>query len=85
MALMKKLAPGGTIDSLNEALNQEFANYNLKGEDEQKVRNALGQLRDYMAAPDGKSFSIDPVTKTYSVTGTGSEKFQGSPDEIKKH
>lgn len=82
---MKKLAPGGTIDSLNEALNQEFANYNLKGEDEQKVRNALGQLRDYMAVPDGKSFSIDPVTKTYSVTGTGSEKFQGSPDEIKKH
>ena len=85
MALMKKLQPGGTVDQniLNDAINQELSHYSLKSKDERKVRDALVQLRDYMATPEGKSFSVDPVAKTFTVSGEGAEKFQGSPDKIK--
>ena len=85
MALMKKLQTGGTIDNdlLNEQINKEISGYKLKSKDERKVRDALVQLRDYMSTSEGKSFSVDSVNKTYKITGPGSEKFMGSPDEVK--
>lgn len=84
---MKKLAPGGTIDqtSINDNINSELAKYNLTSKDERKVRDSLVQLRDYMSNPDGKTFSVDPVANKYTISGVGSEKFQGSPDEIKSN
>ena len=84
---MKKLAPGGTIDqnALNDNINSELSKYNLTSKDERRVRDALVQLRDYMSAPEGKSFSVDPVAGKYTISGVGSEKFQGSPDEIKNN
>ena len=85
MALVKKLDSGGSIDYnlLDEELNSQIGSFNLKSKDERKVRNALAQFRNYMTNPQGKSFSVDQLTKQYSITGEGSEKFQGSPDEIK--
>lgn len=83
MALVKKLDAGGSMDLLDEALNSELGTYNLKSKDERRVRDALVKFRDYMATPEGKSFSVDPVANTYTVTGEGSQKFTGSPDEVK--
>lgn len=84
MALVKKLQTGSTIDqNLNDLINQELGNYNLRSKDERKVRDYLVQIRDYMANPEGKSFSVDPVGKSFTISGPGSEKFQGSPDDIK--
>lgn len=86
MSLVKKLQPGGSIDNtlLNEELNNELSTYNLKSKDERKVRDALVKLRDY-AATNGNSFSIDALANKYTISGVGSEKFQGSPDEIKSN
>ena len=84
MALVKKLAPGGPIDQdlLNQELNNQISNFKLRAKDESKVRQALTELRDYFSSTDGKSFDVDPVSKKYTITGPGSEKFTGSPDEI---
>jgi hypothetical protein len=83
MALVKKLQPGGTVGSLDDELNKELSQYNLKSKDERKVRDALVQFRDYFATPEGKSFAADELAKKYTVTGQGSEKFAGSPDEVR--
>lgn len=84
MSLVKKLQSGGSVDNdaLNLALNNELATFNLKSKDERKVRDALVQLRDF-AAQKGNTFSADELAKKYTVSGEGSEKFQGSPDEIR--
>jgi len=85
MALaIKKLLPGGTVDNtaLNAELDKELGSFQLKSKDERKVREALGQFRDYFSLPDGKSFSVDPVTQKYTITGANNEAFEGSPDEI---
>lgn len=86
MSLVKKLQPGGTVDNnaLDSALNNELATFNLKSKDERKVRDALVQLRDF-AASKGNTFSADELAKKYTVSGEGSEKFQGSPDEIRSN
>lgn len=87
MSLVRKLHPGGSInqDALNTALNNEISSYNLKSKDERKVREALVNMRDYLKDSSGKSFTIDPVGQTFKITGQGSEKFTGSPDEIKSN
>jgi hypothetical protein len=85
MALVKKLQPGGSLSSLDDELNKELGTYNLKSKDERKVRDALVQFRDYFATPEGKSFTADSLAKKYTITGQGSEKFIGSPDEIRSN
>jgi hypothetical protein len=85
MALVKKLQTGGSVDLLNDELNKELGSYNLRSKDERKVRDALVQFRDYMANPAGKSLTTDPLANTYTVTGQGSEKFAGSPDQIRSN
>ena len=85
MALVKKLQSGGSPTSLNDELIKELGSYNLKSKDERKVREALAQMRDYLATPEGKSFTADPLTQKYTVTGPQSEKFTGSPDEIRSN
>ena len=82
MSLVKKLQSGGQIspDLLNQELENQLSQLQLKTKDERAVRNAVAQIRDYMAVPDGKSFTVDPVTQTYQITGPGSEAFAGSPD-----
>lgn len=85
MALVKKLQPGGSLGSLDEELNKELGQYNLKSKDERKVRDALVKFRDYFATPEGKSFTADPLANKYTISGQGSEKFSGSPDEIRSN
>ena len=82
MSLVKKLKPGGQIspDLLNQELENQLSQLQLKTKDERAVRNAVAQIRDYMSVPDGKSFTVDPVTQTYNITGPGSEAFAGSAD-----
>lgn len=86
MSLVRKLQPGGSVDNtaLNEALANELANFNLKSKDERKVRDALVKLRDYVGT-DGNKFSIDALANKYTISGQGSEKFEGSHDEIKSN
>jgi len=85
MSLVKKLNPGGTIDkdALDNAIVSELSKYNLRSKDEKLVRESLVKLRDYMADPNGKSFSVDPVSNTYTISGAGSGQFKGSSDDIK--
>lgn len=83
MALVKKLQPGGSMDLLNDELGKELSSYNLRSKDERRVRDALVQMRDYLATSGENSFSADPLANKYTITGVGSEKFAGSPDEIK--
>lgn len=87
MALVKILQKGNKIDkdALNAELDKQISLYQLKGEDEQKVRGALAKFRDYFASPEGKSFSVDPLTKKYTVTGPNNQQFEGSPDEIHRN
>lgn len=87
MALVRKLAPGGPVnnDALNNELNTQLASFNLGKKDEQNVRTHLVQLRDYFANPQGKSFSADPLSQKYTISGPGSETFTGSPDEIHRN
>jgi hypothetical protein len=85
MALVKKLDTGGSLDILNDELGRELGSYNLKSKDERKVRDALLQYRDYFASPEGKSLTVDSLANKYTVTGVGSEKFAGSPDDIKSN
>ena len=82
MSLVKKLQTGGQIspDLLNQELENQLSQLQLKTKDERAVRNAVAQIRDYMAVPDGKSFTVDPVTQTYKITGPGSEALAGSSD-----
>ncbi len=84
MALVKKLQVGGQVDenTLNNELNTQLESFNLKGKDERKVRDALVKFRDYFKDSKGKSFSVDPLSQKYTVSGPGSESFTGSPDEI---
>lgn len=83
MALVKKLDTGGSFDNLNDELGKELGSLNLKSKDERKIRDALIQYRDYFASPEGKSLTVDSLANKYTVTGVGSEKFTGSPDEIR--
>lgn len=85
MSLVKKLQTGGTIDkeALDNAIVAELGKYNLRSKDERVVRDSLVKLRDYLTNPDGKSFSADPVSNSYTVSGIGSEQFKGSSDDIK--
>lgn len=82
MSLVRKLQPGGQVspDLLNQELENQLSELKLKTKDERAVRNAVAQIRDYMAVPDGKSFTVDPVTQTYKITGPGSEAFAGGTD-----
>ena len=86
MSLVKKLQSGGTVDpnALNIELDNQISQFQLRSKDERRVRDALGKFRDYMATGD-KSLTVDPVTKQYTLTGQGSEAFQGSPDEIERN
>lgn len=86
MALVKKLEPGGTVDPnlLNDALNEELGSYNLRSKDERKVRDALTRLRDF-SATSGNSFTSDPVAQKFIISGQGSDKFVGSPDDVKSN
>lgn len=86
MSLVKKLLPGGSIDneSLNNELSSELATYKLPSKKERLVRDKLVELRDYFAQ-EGNTFSIDPLAKKYTISGTGSEKYQGSPDEVQRN
>ena len=88
MALVKILQNGGKpIDQniLNTELDKTIGTFGLKRRDERKVRDALTKLRDYFANdPDGKSISIDPVAKKYTISGPDSNKFEGSADDIKR-
>lgn len=87
MALVKKLQSGGAVDkSFDEELDRQVGNFKLKSKDERKVRDALVKMRGYLGEKDatGRSFSVDPVSQTYTISGEGSEKFAGSPDDISK-
>ena len=87
MALVKKLQSGGGVDkSFDEELDRQVGNFKLKSKDERKVRDALVKMREYLGEKDatGRSFSVDPVSQTYTISGEGSEKFAGSPDDISK-
>ena len=87
MALVKKLQSGGAVDtSFDEELNRQVGNFKLKSKDERKVRDALVKMRGYLGEKDatGRSFSVDPLSQTYTISGEGSEKFAGSPDDISK-
>ena len=86
MSLVKKLQSGGTVDpnALNIELDNQISQFQLRSKDERRVRDALGKFRDYMSTGD-KSLTVDPVTKQYTLTGQGSEAFQGSPDEIERN
>ena len=86
MSLVKKLQSGGTVDpnALNIELDNQISQFQLRSKDERRVRDALGKFRDCMATGD-KSLTVDPVTKQYTLTGQGSEAFQGSPDEIERN
>ena len=70
----------------DEELNRQVGNFKLKSKDERKVRDALVKLRGYLGEKDAteRSFSVDPVSQTYTISGEGSEKFAGSPDDISK-
>lgn len=87
MALMKKLQPGGTVDSntLADQINSEISKFNFKSKDERRVREALSSILDYRSNPEGKTFSVDRVTQKYTVTGEGAEKFTGSSDEVRSN
>lgn len=80
------MQPGGTVDkdALDSYVNEEIASYNLKGKDERRVRDELRRLMNFVGT-EGNTFSVDPVTQKYTITGVGSEKFTGSPDEIKSN
>ena len=79
MALVKKLQPGGTIDQ--NALREEAGKYieglNLSNKEKRKVISAYDKL-----ASHSDLFSVDPLSKTYTVTGPGAEEFQGSSKEL---
>ena len=89
MALMKKLQTGGTTPydqgTLENLINQKIGEYNLPMKGERNVRSKLRDLMTYMSDPSKKELKVDPVTQTYTLTGEGSDKFTGSPDEIKKN
>ena len=88
MALVKKLQKGATIDnSFDEELDRQVGNFRLKSKDERKVRQALVQMKDYLDDSNAKdrSFSTNIVGQTYTISGEGSEKFAGSPDEVGKN
>ena len=84
MALVKKLESGGQVDPnlLNIELDKELGQYNLKTKDERKVREALVRLRDF-GNTQGNTFTADTLSKKYTVTGQGGDKFIGSPDEVR--
>lgn len=84
MAQVKKLNLGGSIDPtlLNDELNKELSQLKLRSKDERKLRDALIQMRDYLAPSGGGTFTHDPVSNKYTITGQGSEIFAGSPDDI---
>ena len=87
MALIKKLESGGAVDkSFDEELDRQVGNFKLKSKDERKVRDALVKMRDFLGEKDatGRSFSVDSTAQTYTISGEGSEKFAGSPDDISK-
>ena len=84
MALVKKLQTGGSAFTLDDEINKELATYKLPSKKERIVRDFLGRLRDH-ANVTGNSFTADDVTNKYTVTGPGSEKFNGSPDEIRSN
>jgi hypothetical protein len=86
MALVKKLQNGSTIDNnaLNTKLGEKLSSAKLKRSDEEKVRKALTEFRDYFASGEGKSFSADELSNTYKVSGEGSQSLMGSEDEVKK-
>lgn len=89
MALMKKLLTGGTTPydqgTFENLINQKIGEYNLPMKGERNVRSKLRDLMTYMSDPSKKELKVDPVTQTYTLTGEGSDKFTGSPDEIKKN
>ena len=89
MALMKKLLTGGTTPydqgTFENLINQKIGEYNLPMKGERNVRSKLRNLMTYMSDPSKKELKVDPVTQTYTLTGEGSDKFTGSPDEIKKN
>lgn len=82
---MRKFEPGGSLDmdALNNQLNLEISKFKFKGKDEQRVREAVASLRDHISSSDDNIFTADRVSKKYTVSGEGSEKFNGSSDEIK--
>ena len=89
MALMKKLQTGGTVPydkgALETLINKKIGEYNLPMKGEREVRNQLSSLMTYMSDSTGKELQVNPITKTYSLSGEGSSQFVGSPDEIKKN
>ena len=85
MALVKKLQPGGTIDqnAVREKAGKYLEELNLSSKDARKAVAAFDKLSAHLSTPEGgKSFSVDPLTNTYKITGPGSEAFQGSPEEL---
>ena len=88
MALVKKLQSGGSVNNpeiLDSELEKAIGIYGLKSKDERKVRDALVKMRDYFKTdPEGKSLSVDSLSKTYTVSGPESNKFTGSADDVKR-
>ena len=89
MALLKILQTGGTIPydkgAFENLINQKIGEYNLPMKGEREVRNQLSSLMKYMSDSTGKELQVNPITKTYSISGEGSSQFVGSPNEIKKN
>ena len=89
MALMKILQTGGTIPydkgAFENLINQKIGEYNLPMKGEREVRNQLRNLMTYMSDSTGKELKIDPITKSYTLSGEGASQFSGNPDEIKKN
>lgn len=77
MALVKKFENGGGISpqSLENEINNQLSSLKLKSKDERKVRDALGQLMGHLSQSPENKFTVDPVTKKYTITGMGSEAF----------
>jgi len=84
MALVKKLQTGGKVDNTAIAadLDNQLSSLNLKSKDERKVRDALGQLMGHLSKSEENKFTVDPVTKKYTVTGIGSEAFATGEGDI---
>lgn len=88
MALVKKMKSGGPVvnpEILDSELEKAISVYGLKSKDERKVRDTLVKMRDYFKDDaEGKSISVDPLSKTYTITGPDSNKFTGSADDVKR-
>lgn len=84
MALVKKLQTGGSVvdNSMENEINNQLSNLNLKSKDERKVRDALGQLMGHLSKSEENKFTVDPVTKKYTVTGSGSEAFSTDTGDL---